>query len=104
MANNNLRKAVTLIRHANENLARANELLKEVYNNKVWVSPSWLEVGVAWDLYKYANELNEDIEITPSEDNTMFNASFTHDGVIFHELCVPMSWHDEYVKRVKGDN
>ena len=94
MANRNLKKAITLIRHANEALEKANELLRIEYDNKVWVGT--VEASVAWGLNDLAKELDADVVLTPNEDNTCFYATFTVDGVTFHEYCVPIEWADKY--------
>lgn len=94
MANVNLRKAITLIRHANENLAKANELLEARYGKWAWVKCA--EPGIAFDLDKIARELNADVEIVPNEGNMSFTAYVTCDGVTFHEYAVPMEWAARY--------
>ena len=73
----NLKKAIRLLRDANDNLAKARELLKDY---AVFISPS--EVAVPFNIVELANEVGADL-VTKGSPFGGMDTTFTVEGIRF---------------------
>lgn len=99
MASRNLKKAITLIKNANKDLAKANELLSETYDGWVSVYPSYVSVTMGLD--NIAKELGSKVDTTILNSGKGFDASCIYEDVSFREYAVPISWMDRYTGGAK---
>ena len=84
-----LKKAIRLLREANDNLAKARVLLKDY---AVFISPS--EVVVPFDIVELANEVGADL-VTKGSPFGGMDTTFTVEGIRFIQYGIAKGENNE---------